>query len=157
LRERASRHGILLSLDVDASIGVIQADERKVKQVIFNLLSNAVKFTPDRGRVDVVARELPDCVQISVRDTGIGIAPEDQLRLFEEFQQAGSAAGRAPEGTGLGLALARKFVELHGGELWVESQVGVGSTFTFSLPIAPKETVDYSAPPQKRSKQPLAI
>jgi signal transduction histidine kinase/DNA-binding response OmpR family regulator len=137
IRERASQHGVALSLDVDPAVGVVKADERKVKQVIFNLLSNAVKFTGDGGQVDVTARVVDARVQIAVRDTGIGIAAEDQQRIFEEFQQAGSAAGRAPEGTGLGLALARKFVELHSGELWLESQVGVGSTFTFSLPIQP--------------------
>jgi CheY-like chemotaxis protein len=97
-------------------------------------LSNAVKFTPARGRVDVVGRLVNGCARVAVRDTGIGIPAEDHGRIFEEFQQAGSAAGRAPEGTGLGLALARRFVELHGGALTLESQVGLGSTFTFSIP-----------------------
>jgi signal transduction histidine kinase/DNA-binding response OmpR family regulator len=145
VRERASRHGVALNLDVDPVIGVVEADERKVKQVIFNLLSNAVKFTTDGGQVDVTARVVDAHVHVAVRDTGIGIAAEDQVRIFEEFQQAGSAAGRAPEGTGLGLALARKFVELHGGELWLQSQVGVGSTFTFSLPVQPS-AIDHSPP-----------
>jgi signal transduction histidine kinase len=138
VRERASDHGVILSLDVDDDIGVIEADERKVKQVIFNLLSNAVKFTQDRGRVDVIARLIGDQVEVSVRDTGVGIAPEDQRRIFEEFQQAPSGQASGREGTGLGLALARKFVELHGGRLWVDSKVGVGSTFTFTLPTAPR-------------------
>jgi CheY-like chemotaxis protein len=137
VRERASRHGVILSLDVDEAIGLIEADERTVKQVIFNLLSNAVKFTSERGRVDVVAREVRGGIQISVRDTGIGIAPEDQDRIFEEFQQVSgsSSTTNAHEGTGLGLALARRFVELHGGRLWVESKVAVGSTFSFTLPV----------------------
>jgi signal transduction histidine kinase/CheY-like chemotaxis protein len=153
VRERAIRHGVTLHLEVDPTIGVVEADERKVKQVIFNLLSNAVKFTTDGGQVDVTARVIDSQVQVAVRDTGIGIAAEDQVRIFEEFQQAGSAAGRAPEGTGLGLALARKFVELHGGELWLESQVGVGSTFTFSLPVQPSPSAaDYTAPLPARSR-----
>jgi signal transduction histidine kinase/ActR/RegA family two-component response regulator len=135
VRERASRHGITLTLDVDKAIGLIEADERKVKQVVFNLLSNAVKFTSDRGRVDVVARLVNSGVQVSVRDTGVGIAPEDKARIFEEFEQAESGVASSREGTGLGLALARRFVELHGGRLWVESQMGVGSTFTFTLPM----------------------
>jgi CheY-like chemotaxis protein/anti-sigma regulatory factor (Ser/Thr protein kinase) len=146
----------MLSLDLDRGIDVIEADERKIKQVIFNLLSNAVKFTQDRGRVDVVARLVDGHVHVAVRDTGIGIAPEDQALIFEEFQQAGSAAGRTPEGTGLGLALARKFVELHGGELWVESQVGVGSTFTFSIPTAAR-SIEQPALPAQRAKQPTLM
>jgi signal transduction histidine kinase/CheY-like chemotaxis protein len=135
VRERASRQGVMLSLQVDPTIGTVEADERKVKQVVFNLLTNAVKFTGDGGQVDVTAHLVDGQVHIAVRDTGIGIASEDQARIFEEFQQAASAVGRAPEGTGLGLALARKFVELHGGELWLESRLGIGSTFTFSLPV----------------------
>jgi signal transduction histidine kinase/CheY-like chemotaxis protein len=135
VRERASQHGVSLGLEVDESIGLIEADERKVKQVIFNLLSNAVKFTPDGGRVDVAARLMTNVVQVSVHDTGIGIAPEHQARIFEEFQQAPSGQASTREGTGLGLALARRFVELHGGRLWVDSRVGVGSTFSFSLPV----------------------
>ncbi len=135
VRERASRHRIALRLDVESRIGLIEADERKVKQVVFNLLSNAVKFTPDGGRVDVTACLADGEVQVAVRDTGIGITPEDQERLFEEFHQVGRSSGVKREGTGLGLTLTKKFVELHGGRIWVESQVGVGSTFTFTLPI----------------------
>jgi signal transduction histidine kinase/DNA-binding response OmpR family regulator len=148
VRERASHHGLSLSLEVDQAIGLIEADERKVKQVIFNLLSNAVKFTPDRGRVDVVARLIDGFVHVSVRDTGVGIAPEDQVRIFEEFQQAPSGQASAREGTGLGLALSRRFVELHGGRLWVESQVGLGSTFTFILPVV-HASGSATAPPSK--------
>ena len=135
IRERAGRHAIALQLEVDPGLGRIQADERMVKQVIVNLLSNAVKFTPDRGRIDVSARLREGEVWVSVRDTGVGIAPEDQLRIFDEFQQAGSE--KSKEGTGLGLTLAKKFVELHGGRLWVESAVGTGSTFTFTIPLRP--------------------
>jgi signal transduction histidine kinase/ActR/RegA family two-component response regulator len=135
VRERASRHGIALDLDVDPAIGAVEADERKIKEVILNLLSNAVKFTPDGGQVVVTARLVDDEAQVAVRDTGVGIAPEDLGHVFEEFQQVGSATTNQQEGTGLGLTLAKKFVELHGGRIWAESQVGVGSTFVFTLPL----------------------
>jgi signal transduction histidine kinase len=102
---------------------------------VFNLLANAVKFTPDHGRVDVVARHVGDEVHIAVCDTGVGIAPADQARIFDEFSQVGTHDMNTIEGTGLGLTLARRLVELHGGLLWVTSQPGVGSTFTFSLPL----------------------
>jgi CheY-like chemotaxis protein len=134
VRERAALHRIRLSLDVGPDVGTLQGDERKVKQIVFNLLSNAVKFTPDSGQVDVWARRIEGEIHVAVRDSGVGIAPEDQARIFEEFQQVSSGATSTREGTGLGLALARKFVELHGGRLWVESEVAAGSTFTFTLP-----------------------
>jgi signal transduction histidine kinase len=100
---------------------------------VFNLLSNAVKFTPDGGRVDVSARSIGDQVEVAVRDTGVGIAPHDLPLVFDEFRQVGQDAARA-EGTGLGLALTRKLVELHVGLIRAESEVGVGSTLTFTLP-----------------------
>jgi signal transduction histidine kinase len=131
-RERATRQGISLRLEVDPSAGAVTADERKVKQVLFNLLANALKFTARGGKVDVLARGDGDEVLVSVRDDGIGIATADQARIFEEFQQVGPS--QLQEGTGLGLALSRRFVELHGGRLWVESKPGSGSTFTFTLP-----------------------
>ena len=134
VRERASRRGITLERTIDERLEMIRADERKVKQVLLNLLSNALKFTPEGGRIDVSARLHDDSAEISVTDTGVGIAPEDQEAVFEEFRQVGTAAKKV-EGTGLGLALARKFIELHGGRIWVRSQVGVGSTFTFTLPL----------------------
>ena len=112
-------------------------DERKIKQILLNLLSNAVKFTPEGGRVAVRAARADRPVEISVSDTGIGIAPEDQEAIFEEFRQVGTDYARKREGTGLGLALARRFVELHGGRIWVKSEVGQGSTFTFTLPERP--------------------
>ena len=130
IRERATNHGISLGLDIAPEVGEVTADERKVKQVVFNLLSNAVKFTPDGGRIEVSARCANGEVEVTVSDTGIGIAPEDQERVFEEFQQAGQR-----EGSGLGLALSRSFIELHGGHIWLESEPGVGSTFTFTLPL----------------------
>ena len=134
VRDRASSHGIRLALMVDPAVGMVNGDERKIKQVVFNLLANAVKFTPAGGEINLSAAASGGEIRIAVRDTGVGIAPEDQARIFDEFQQARGARARAPEGTGLGLALARKFVELHGGRLWVESQIGAGSTFAFSLP-----------------------
>jgi signal transduction histidine kinase len=135
VRERATRHGIDVGLVVDEKLGEVVADERKVRQILLNLLSNAVKFTPDGGRVDVRAETADSAVQIAVRDTGIGIAPEDQELIFEEFRQVGNDLFRKREGTGLGLTLARKFVELHGGRIWVQSELGKGSTFTFTLPL----------------------
>jgi signal transduction histidine kinase len=134
VRERATRRGIALHKAVDPQLGAIRADERKVKQVVLNLLSNALKFTPEGGRIAVGAVATDGAVEVSVEDTGVGIAPEDQESVFEEFRQVGLADKKA-EGTGLGLALCRKFVELHGGRIWVKSQVGVGSTFTFTLPL----------------------
>jgi signal transduction histidine kinase len=119
---------------IDPRLGEIQGDERKIKQVLLNLLSNAIKFTPEGGRVGVRAEPVDEHVEVAVSDTGVGIAPEDHEAVFEEFRQVGAAEKKA-EGTGLGLALARKFIELHGGRIWVTSEVGVGSIFTFTLPV----------------------
>ena len=135
IRERAQKHDITLALDADPSLGEITADERKFKQILLNLLSNAVKFTPDGGRIEVTARAERDNVVVAVHDTGIGIAPEDQEAVFEEFRQVGRNYTNKQEGTGLGLALTRKFVELHGGRIWLDSEPGKGSTFTFTIPI----------------------
>ena len=133
LKERAVRHDISLELEVEPGLDLIEADERKVKQIVFNLLSNAVKFTPDGGQVKITARRVAGAVEVAVRDTGVGLAPDDLEHLFDEFRQVGPAAART-EGTGLGLALTRRLVELHGGRIWVESKPGAGSTFTFTLP-----------------------
>jgi signal transduction histidine kinase len=134
VRERAQRHNIALKLNVSPDIGELNADERKVKQILVNLLSNAVKFTPDGGSIEVSAQRDTNMVSIAVRDTGIGIATEDQEAVFDEFKQVGHSNTKQ-EGTGLGLALAKKFVELHGGKIWLESEPGKGSTFTFSIPL----------------------
>jgi len=134
VKERAQRHGIRLALDVAPGVGAFVADERKVKQILLNLLSNAVKFTPEGGRVSVSAVQPNGALEIAVSDTGVGIAPEDREAIFEEFRQVGKDNTRKAEGTGLGLALTRRFVELHGGTLRVESEVGRGSTFVFTLP-----------------------
>jgi signal transduction histidine kinase len=135
VRERAQRHGIELTLKVDKKLGAFQADERKFKQIVVNLLSNAVKFTPDGGRVAVSAKMDTTHVEIAVKDTGVGIAPEDQAAVFEEFKQVGRDYTKKAEGTGLGLALTKRFVELHGGEVRLESALGKGSTFTITLPV----------------------
>jgi len=133
--ERANRNGISLNLTVGPEVGVIRADERKIRQVIFNLLSNAVKFTPPGGHVDVSAFIADGMVEVAVADTGPGIVLEDHERIFEEFQQARRSSRGSREGTGLGLTLSRQFIELHGGRLWVESEPGTGSTFRFTLPL----------------------
>jgi signal transduction histidine kinase len=135
--ERATRHGVELRLRLDEAVGTVVGDERKIRQVLLNLLSNAVKFTPAGGRVEMTAVPADGSVEVAVTDTGVGIAPEDQAAIFEEFRQVGTDQARKREGTGLGLALAKKFVELHGGTIWVKSQVGQGSTFTFTLPERP--------------------
>jgi signal transduction histidine kinase len=133
VRERATRGDVALALEIDGSVHQIEADERKVKQILFNLLSNAVKFTPAGGSITLAARCTADDALISVRDTGVGISAQDQAKIFEEFYQLGP--GMAQEGTGLGLALTKRLVELHGGELKLESTPGLGSTFTVRLPL----------------------
>jgi signal transduction histidine kinase len=141
VRERAQRHGLTLEIEVGEGLAEWVADARKVKQVAVNLLSNAVKFTPNGGRVSVRARHLNGVdgragswAEVSVSDTGVGIAPADQALVFEEFRQAGGDVLRKAEGTGLGLALVKRFVELHGGTVTLESTPGQGSTFRFTLP-----------------------
>ena len=134
VRERALRQGLKLDVDVEATVDDWVVDVRKLKQVVINLLSNAVKFTPSGGSVTLRAGRVGDELEIAVVDTGIGIAPDQQDLVFEEFRQAGGDYLRKSEGTGLGLSLARKFVVLHGGSIRVDSAPGEGSTFTFSLP-----------------------
>ncbi|HEY8757732.1 MAG TPA: sensor histidine kinase [Candidatus Limnocylindria bacterium] len=134
IRERATSHRIGLDLATDG-VDVINADERKVRQIIFNLLSNAVKFTPDGGTIAVASVRDDANVRVSVRDSGRGIAQEDRERIFEEFRQARGGTDQGSEGTGLGLSLTKALVELHHGSISVESEVGRGSTFTFWLPL----------------------
>jgi signal transduction histidine kinase len=133
VRERATEDGVRVAFAADPEVDVVDGDERRIKQVIFNLLSNAVKFTPAGGAVEVRAAQANGEVRISVADTGPGLAPAEQERIFEEFQQA-EAGVELREGTGLGLALSKRLVELHGGRIWVESELGRGSTFVFTLP-----------------------
>lgn len=137
-REKALRHGISLDLQMEPLTDMaIEADERKLKQILFNLLSNAVKFTPDGGSVRVMARAITEAqeIEISIEDTGIGIKPEDIQKLFKEFSQLDSAYTKKYEGTGLGLAVTKKLVELHGGRIQVSSEFGKGSSFTFVIPV----------------------
>jgi signal transduction histidine kinase len=134
VRDQAIRRDIHLDLVIDPTVPTIWADKRKVLQVILNLLANAVKFSPDGGAVELRVRRGDGAVEISVRDAGHGISPTDHERIFDEFTQARGAAAKSSEGTGLGLAVSRKLVQLHGGRIWVESAVGSGSTFTFTLP-----------------------
>ena len=133
VRERAADNGVHLSLDLAPGVDIVRGDERRVRQVVFNLLSNAVKFTPSGGDVAVAAGRVDGEVQVSVADTGPGIALEDQQRIFEEFQQTDAGVSQR-EGTGLGLALSKRLVELQGGRIWVESVLGRGSRFVFTLP-----------------------
>jgi signal transduction histidine kinase len=150
VREKAAKHGIALDLEIESALEEIQipADERKLKQVLFNLLSNAVKFTPDGGAIrvavrhraggDVVSSAAPgaDLLEISVSDTGIGVEPADQEKIFEPFYQVGQGQTNKPPGTGLGLSVSRELVELHGGILRVQSRgKNQGSTFLLTIPI----------------------
>ena len=145
IREQAMRQRIHVSLDIDHRLGRFTADERKLKQILLNLLSNAVKFTQDEGALSLKAVLQNDGVEISVTDTGIGIEPEIQQKIFDEFFQVGDHL-RKQEGTGLGLAVTKKFIELHGGRIWVQSAKGQGSTFTFTLPVLPTPPENRSAP-----------
>lgn len=146
VREHAQRNGLSIALDVGEGLSEWIADARKVKQIVVNLLSNAVKFTPAGGHVSLTARRMEGfdgaVVELSVADTGVGIAPEDQAVVFDEFRQVGADYLRKAEGTGLGLSLARRFAELHGGTLTVQSRIGEGSTFTLVLPLQLLETVE---------------
>src|SRR4051794_5011649 len=130
VRESAVSRGVWVEATVAPAMAPIRVDRRKLRQVVVNLLVNAVKFTPPGGVVAVVAEQREDLLGITVRDTGIGIAPEDLDRIFEEYQQS----ARPTEGTGLGLPLARHFIELHGGRVWATSRPGEGSVFTVEIP-----------------------
>jgi signal transduction histidine kinase len=133
VREQATKGGVEVTLHANGGVDIVTGDERRIRQVVFNLLSNAVKFTSAGGLVDVTATRVNGEVRVSVADTGPGIAADDLDRIFEEFQQT-EAGARQHEGTGLGLALSRRFVEMHGGRIWCDSEVGKGSTFVFTLP-----------------------
>ena len=136
VRDRARMDGVQVGLASDPEVEIVEGDERRIRQVIFNLLSNAVKFTPAGGAVDVRAAQVNGEVRVSFRDTGPGLAAEDHKRIFEDFQQT-EAGIEQREGTGLGLALSKRLVELHGGRIWVDSELGKGSTFVFTLPVTP--------------------
>jgi signal transduction histidine kinase len=136
VRERATENGVQVALASLDGVDVVLGDERRVRQVIFNLLANAVKFSPAGGVVDVSASQVNGELRVAIADSGPGIATDDHERIFEEFQQAGAGLEQR-EGTGLGLALSKRLVELHGGRIWVESELGKGSTFVFTLPAEP--------------------
>ena len=141
LMEKALKGGIKLHLDIDAEADVrIVADQRKLKQVLFNLLSNAVKFTPNEGLIDVSILKKGDFIEITVADSGIGIKEDDIPKLFHPFTQLESVYTKEYEGTGLGLALNRHLVELHGGRVWVDSTFGAGSRFSFTIPLNQETT-----------------
>ena len=144
VRERAASHSIKISVDIADDVGNIEADELRFKQVVLNLLSNAVKFTPDGGRVSVAAHRKDTELVVTVTDTGIGVPVEDQEKIFDSFQQGGRGPARE-EGTGLGLTLSRRIVGLFGGRMWIESTVGVGSTFGFAIPVATRSADSMTA------------
>ena len=134
MKDQAVRQGLTLTLDAPENL-LARADERLLKQILINLLSNAVKFTPAGGRIDVKAEPCGLDIRVSITDSGIGIRPEDQGRIFLEFEQVEAGHDRSRQGSGLGLPLVKCHVELHGGRVWVESGgEGKGSTFRFTLP-----------------------
>jgi signal transduction histidine kinase len=139
LRERAATQGVSLTLDVAEDVDVVHSDALRLKQIVLNLMTNAVKFTEAGGSVVVRARRRGADFEITVTDSGIGVPEADQQRIFESFQQGGRGSSRE-EGTGLGLTLSKRLVELLGGRMWLESKVGVGSTFGFSLPGRERES-----------------
>ena len=145
VRERALNQRILLNLEVDPQVGLLDADRLRFRQVVLNLLSNAVKFTPDGGRVDVRASLRDQDLVVEVVDTGPGVTAEDRQRIFDAFQQ-GARLPRQTEGTGLGLTLSKRILELHGGRIWVDSEAGQGSTFGIALPAGAGELALASVP-----------
>jgi Amt family ammonium transporter len=142
MRPLADDKALTLVTRVSPEVRMLYADERRFRQVVYNLLANAVKFTPAGGRVETSARRVGEAVEIVVSDTGIGITPEDQERIFERFYQVDSSSARRYQGTGLGLALARQLLELQGGRIWVESTVDQGSQFHFTMPLRTPPPVD---------------
>jgi len=154
VRERATQHAVTVTVEVADDVDTVVADELRFKQVVLNLLSNAVKFTPDGGSVSVRAYRVGTDLMITVTDTGIGVPPEDQERIFESFQQGRRGAPKE-EGTGLGLTLSRRIVGLFGGRMWLESTPGVGSTFGFSIPGLPEQQDEGASP--ERDERPVVV
>ena len=126
---------ITLNFEIEANLTEVYADKLKLKQIMYNLVSNAIKFTPEHGSVHIIASARSNMLHMEVRDTGIGISAEDQKKLFSAFTQLDSTYSRKYQGTGLGLVLVKKFVEMHGGRVWVESEIAKGSSFVFEIPI----------------------
>jgi two-component system NtrC family sensor kinase len=137
LREQARAKEMVLQFDLPPELPLVQGNQVRLDQVVSNLVGNAIKFTPEGGMVTVSAREEKSEIAVEVKDTGIGIAPEDQVHLFEKFYRVSSEETSDIKGTGLGLAIVKSIVEGHGGRVWVESEPSQGSTFGFTLPIAP--------------------
>lgn len=135
IRSLVDKKQIQLSREIASELTTISVDHARFKQIMFNLLSNAIKFTPAQGRITIIAKPVAGFAHISVADTGIGISHDNIDRVFNEFEQVDGSRARKYEGTGLGLALTKRLVELHGGEIWVESELDKGTTFTFSIPI----------------------
>ncbi|MFN2157995.1 MAG: ATP-binding protein [Anaerolineae bacterium] len=135
LAETIRERGLELTVEADPDVPTVQADRNRLIQILMNLLSNAYRYTPSGGSITVSVRLTDDAVLVAVADSGIGIAPEDQERIFERFHRVDNEIVNRQTGTGLGLTIARSLVELHGGRLWLESEFGVGSTFFFTLPI----------------------
>jgi signal transduction histidine kinase/DNA-binding response OmpR family regulator len=157
VRPGAVQRGVDLRRDIAGDVGLLDADELRFKQVLLNLLSNAVKFTPAGGTVTVSVTTDGLALTVSVADTGIGIAAEDRERIFESFQQ-GSRGPAQPEGTGLGLTLSKRIVELFGGAMWLDSEVGVGSTFGFTVPVgAPAGVTDSGNASRAEDDRPLVV
>ncbi|MCX7920210.1 MAG: ATP-binding protein [bacterium] len=134
VRSLAKKKNIQIQREIAPEITSVTVDHSRFKQIMYNLLSNAIKFTPENGTISIFVQLASNAVQIAVQDTGIGIAKEDQERIFNEFEQVDGSRARKYEGTGLGLALTKRLVELHGGKIWVESELGKGSTFIFTIP-----------------------
>ena len=134
VRRQADAGQLTVRIDITPDAVDAYGDQRRIQQVLVNLLTNAVKFTPPGGAIELVARASADGTVVEVHDTGVGISPADQARVFDDFQQVG-APDRTQEGTGLGLALTKRFLDLHGGDIWVRSELGIGSTFGFRLPV----------------------
>lgn len=155
VRTLANKKGVSLEFNVPAELPQLFADEAKLKQILYNLLSNAIKFTPDGGKVSISAGVVGDgrWLQVSVADTGIGIRPEHHDRVFREFEQVDSSYGRQQQGTGLGLSLTKRLIELHGGQIRLESEgiEGKGSVFTFVIPICTPETVGLRVPTRPKT------
>ncbi len=146
----ASKKHLELKTVILTDMKSIEADRVKFKQVLYNLLSNAIKFTPENGKIVLEAGVMEDMLQVSVSDTGIGMKSDDQQKVFKEFWQADSSFARKYEGTGLGLALTKRIVEMHGGKIWFESEYGKGSIFSFSLPV--KAAVKTTEPKEIKAK-----
>ena len=155
VREQATQHRITLSLDVAPEVGVVWGDELKLKQVVLNLLTNAVKFTPEGGSVEASATVVGSEARVAVRDTGIGIPKDEHERIFEAFQRGGRSPQASAEGTGLGLTLSKRIVELHGGELWMTSRPDAGSTFGFAIPVSGPGAVPHVGALGERSEEAL--